>query len=129
MPATTPTMNSGALPLVRDGRRGQTGTPGPPRPLMPPDAAVKPGAAVFVSGLGVLYPLGRYEEALVQLRQAAAIRERETNARATHTAHWMVARTLRVMGWDGSTRRCRTSFDWNVRPTSQASRTATSSRN
>jgi len=45
-----------------------------------------------------LHQLGRYDEALVQLRQAVAIRERGTSAEATRTAHWMVARTLRVMG-------------------------------
>lgn len=45
-----------------------------------------------------LHELGRYEEALAQLRQAVAIRERGSNAQATRTARWMVARTLRVMG-------------------------------
>lgn len=45
-----------------------------------------------------LHQLGRYDEALVQLRQAVAIRERGTSAEATRTAHWMVARTLRAMG-------------------------------
>ena len=45
-----------------------------------------------------LHQLGRYDEALVQLRQAVTIRERGTSAEATRTAHWMVARTLRVMG-------------------------------
>ena len=45
-----------------------------------------------------LHQLGRYDEALVQLRQAVAIRERGTSAEATRTTHWMVARTLRAMG-------------------------------
>lgn len=45
-----------------------------------------------------LHRLGRHEEALAQFRQALAIRERGTNAEATHVARWMVAWTLRSLG-------------------------------
>jgi len=44
-----------------------------------------------------LHQLGRYEEALDQFQQAAAFRERGTNASATRVAHWMVAWTLRSL--------------------------------
>ena len=44
-----------------------------------------------------LNELGRHAEALDQFRQALAIRERGTNAQATHVARWMVARTLRSL--------------------------------
>jgi tetratricopeptide (TPR) repeat protein len=44
-----------------------------------------------------LHQLGRYDDALVQFNRAVEIRERETNAEATRTAHWMVAWTLRAM--------------------------------
>jgi tetratricopeptide (TPR) repeat protein len=44
-----------------------------------------------------LHQLGRYDEALVQFQQALAIRERGTNAQATHVARWMVAWTLRSL--------------------------------
>ena len=50
------------------------------------------------NNIGVaLGQLGRHEEALGQLQQALAIRERGTNAHATRVAHWMVARTLRSL--------------------------------
>jgi len=45
-----------------------------------------------------LHQQGRYGEALVQFREALAIRERGTNPTATRTARWMVAWTLRAMG-------------------------------
>lgn len=45
-----------------------------------------------------LHQLGRYDDALVQFRQALAIRERGTNAPATRVARWMVAWTLRSLG-------------------------------
>jgi tetratricopeptide (TPR) repeat protein len=45
-----------------------------------------------------LHELGRYDEALSQFHKALAIRERGTNARATHVARWMVAWTLRSLG-------------------------------
>jgi tetratricopeptide (TPR) repeat protein len=44
-----------------------------------------------------LYQLGRYEEALVQLKQAVVLRERGTDVQATRIAHWMVGRTLRAL--------------------------------
>jgi tetratricopeptide (TPR) repeat protein len=44
-----------------------------------------------------LHQLGRYDEALVQFQEALAIRERGTNAQATHVARWMVAWTLRSL--------------------------------
>lgn len=45
-----------------------------------------------------LYELGRYDESLVELARAAALRERGTDREATRIAHWMVARTLRALG-------------------------------
>jgi len=45
-----------------------------------------------------LHQQGRYAEALMQFREALAIRERGTNAAATRTARWMVAWTLRALG-------------------------------
>jgi tetratricopeptide (TPR) repeat protein len=44
-----------------------------------------------------LHQLGRREEALGQFQQALAIRERGTNALATHVARWRVAWTLRSL--------------------------------
>ena len=44
-----------------------------------------------------MHQLGRHEEALVQFKQAVALREQGTNAEALRTAHWMVAWTLRVL--------------------------------
>ena len=44
-----------------------------------------------------LKQLGRYDEALVQFRQAVVLRERAQNAEATRAAHWMVASTLRAL--------------------------------
>ena len=45
-----------------------------------------------------LHQLGRFEEALVQFRQAVVLRERGTNAESIRSAHWMVAWTLRALG-------------------------------
>ena len=44
-----------------------------------------------------LHQLGRYDEALVQFKQAVELRERGTDAEATRVAHWMVAWTLRAL--------------------------------
>lgn len=44
-----------------------------------------------------LHQLGRFDEALVEFRQALALRERGTDARAIRIAHWMVAWTLRAL--------------------------------
>lgn len=44
-----------------------------------------------------LHQQGRYGEALVQFREALAIRERGTNAASTRIARWKVAWTLRAM--------------------------------
>lgn len=46
----------------------------------------------------VLNQLGRHDDALAQLQQALALRERGGNARAVHVARWMVAHTLRLLG-------------------------------
>ena len=45
-----------------------------------------------------LHQLGRFDEALVQFKQAVVLRERGTNAESIRTAHWMVAWTLRALG-------------------------------
>jgi tetratricopeptide (TPR) repeat protein len=45
-----------------------------------------------------LYQLGRYDEALVQFKQAVVLRELGTDAEATRSAHWMVAWTLHAQG-------------------------------
>lgn len=45
-----------------------------------------------------LHQLGRYDEALAQLKQALVLRERGNDAQAIRVAHWMVAWTLRAMG-------------------------------
>lgn len=45
-----------------------------------------------------LHQLGRFDEALVQFRQAVALRERSANAESIRSAHWMVAWTLRALG-------------------------------
>jgi tetratricopeptide (TPR) repeat protein len=42
--------------------------------------------------------LGRHEEALAQLQQALALRERAGDVERTHVARWMVAHTLRRLG-------------------------------
>jgi len=44
-----------------------------------------------------LHQLGRFDEALVQFKQAVELRERQSNAEAIRTAHWMVAWTLRAL--------------------------------
>lgn len=51
------------------------------------------------NNIGVaLNQLGRHNEALAQLQQALALRERGGNADAVHVARWMVAHTLRLLG-------------------------------
>lgn len=45
-----------------------------------------------------LHQLGRFDEALIQFKQAVAIRERGTNAESIRVAYWMVAWTLRALG-------------------------------
>jgi tetratricopeptide (TPR) repeat protein len=51
------------------------------------------------NNLGVaLNQLGRHGEALAQLQQALALRERGSDAEAIHVARWMVAHTLRLLG-------------------------------
>jgi len=45
-----------------------------------------------------LHELGRFEEALVQFKQAVVLRERGTNAESIRSAYWMVAWTLRALG-------------------------------
>lgn len=60
--------------------------------------AAKKWEASVRNNLGyALHQLGQYEEALAQFKLALAIRERGTNAGATHAAHWMVAWTLRAL--------------------------------
>ena len=44
-----------------------------------------------------LHQLGRYEEALVQFKQAVVLRESGTDVQATRIAHWMVGRSLRAL--------------------------------
>jgi|SRR6185369_12806576 len=62
-----------------------------------PDA--KKWEASIRNNLGcALHELGRFEEALVQFKQAVVLRERGTNAESIRSAHWMVARTLRALG-------------------------------
>lgn len=51
------------------------------------------------NNIGVaLNQLGRHDEALAQLQQALALRERGGDAGAVHVARWMVAHTLRLLG-------------------------------
>lgn len=51
------------------------------------------------NNIGVaLNQLGRHGEALDQLQQTLALRERGGNAGAIHVARWMVAHTLRLLG-------------------------------
>lgn len=51
------------------------------------------------NNIGVaLNQLGRHDEALAQLQQTLALRERTGNAEAVHVARWMVAHTLRLLG-------------------------------
>ena len=45
-----------------------------------------------------LQQLGRYDEALAELKLALAARERLGNAANIRVAHWMIAHTLRLMG-------------------------------
>lgn len=51
------------------------------------------------NNIGVaLNQLDRHDEALAQLQQTLALRERGGNAEAIHVARWMVAHTLRLLG-------------------------------
>jgi len=51
------------------------------------------------NNIGVaLHQLGRFDEALVQFKQALVLRERGTNSEAIRVARWMVAWTLRALG-------------------------------
>lgn len=51
------------------------------------------------NNIGVaLNQLGRHDQALAQLQQTLALRERGGNAGAVHVARWMVAHTLRLLG-------------------------------
>ncbi len=66
------------------------------------DASAQPSAKKWEASLRnnigyALHQLGRYGEALVQFRQAVALRERAEDAEATRAAHWMVAWTLRAL--------------------------------
>lgn len=62
-------------------------------------AAAKKWEASLRNNIGhALYQLGRFDEALLQFRQALAIRERSGNAESVRVAHWMVAWTLRALG-------------------------------
>lgn len=44
-----------------------------------------------------LHQLGRYDDALDEFRKALALREKGNDARATRTARWMIAWTLRAL--------------------------------
>jgi tetratricopeptide (TPR) repeat protein len=60
--------------------------------------AAKAWEASIRNNLGMaLHGLGRFDEALVQFKQALAVRERGGNAERVRVAHWMVAWTLRAM--------------------------------
>jgi tetratricopeptide (TPR) repeat protein len=66
-------------------------------------ASTQPAArrweASIRNNLGVaLNQLGRHAEALDQLQQALALRERGSDAQAIHVARWMVAHTQRLLG-------------------------------
>lgn len=61
--------------------------------------AAKKWEASIRNNIGyALHQLGRFEEALVQFKQAVVLRERGTNAESVRSAHWMVAWTLRALG-------------------------------
>lgn len=63
-----------------------------------PQPSAKKWEASLRNNVGyALHQLGRYNEALVQFRQAVVLRERAENAEATRAAHWMVAWTLRAL--------------------------------
>lgn len=63
--------------------------------------AAKAWEASIRNNLGMaLHGLGRFDEALVQFKQALAVRERGGNAERVRIAHWMVAWTLRAMKRD-----------------------------
>ena len=63
--------------------------------------AAKAWEASIRNNLGMaLHGLGRFDEALMQFRQALAVRERGGNAERVRVAHWMVAWTLRAMKRD-----------------------------
>jgi tetratricopeptide (TPR) repeat protein len=61
-------------------------------------AARKWEASVRNNAGYALHQLGRFDEALVQFRQALVLREQGTDAQAIRIAHWMVAWTLRALG-------------------------------
>ncbi len=61
--------------------------------------AAKKWEASIRNNIGyALHQLGRFDEALVQFKQAVVLRERGTDAESIRTAHWMVAWTLRALG-------------------------------
>ena len=61
--------------------------------------AAKKWEASLRNNIGyALYELGRYEEALAEYRQAAALRELGTNEEAKRIARWAIAWTLRALG-------------------------------
>jgi len=63
-----------------------------------PQSAAKKWEASLRNNVGyALHQLARYDEALVQFRQAVVLRERAEDAEATRVAHWMVAWTLRAL--------------------------------
>jgi tetratricopeptide (TPR) repeat protein len=67
-----------------------------------PQPSAKKWEASLRNNVGyALHQLGKYDEALVQFRQAVMLRERAQDAEATRAAHWMVAWTLRALDRQG----------------------------
>jgi tetratricopeptide (TPR) repeat protein len=69
------------------------------------EASTQPAAkrweASIRNNLGyALHQLGRLDEALMQFKEAVKLRDREKDAEAIRTAHWMVAWTLRGLKRD-----------------------------
>lgn len=67
------------------------------------DASAQPEAKAWEASIRnnigfALHQLGRFDEALVQFKQALVLRERGTNAQSIRVARWMVAWTLRALG-------------------------------
>ena len=67
------------------------------------DASAQPEAKAWEASIRnniglALHQLGRFDEALVQFKQALVLRARGTNAESIRIAHWMVAWTLRALG-------------------------------
>lgn len=61
--------------------------------------AAKKWEASIRNNIGyAFHQLGRFDEALVQFKQAVVLRERGTDAKSIRTAHWMVAWTFRALG-------------------------------